>query len=126
MRDEQAAQFQFLLEILQQVDDDGLHRDVQSGCGFVQHQKLGTHDQGSGDGDALSLTAGEFMRIALIVGAGQPYPLKHGKHLLLSFCSSKLCMNGQGSRYDLFHGGSGIQGCIGILKDHLHLRAQAA
>ena len=40
----------------EQFENSGLNRDIQSRCGFVEDQEIGLRDDGSCDGDALTLT----------------------------------------------------------------------
>ncbi len=60
--DEQVGQRQLGLELVQQVDDAGLDRDVQRRDRLVQHDQLRLQREGAGDADALALTAGELLR----------------------------------------------------------------
>src|SRR5271163_2516529 len=47
-----------------QVEDLGLHRDVERRCRLVEKQQARREDQRARDRDALALTAGELMRIS--------------------------------------------------------------
>ena len=53
-----------LLQVAQQIDDLGLDGDVERRGRFVEHDEFGLEHHGAGDGDALALAAGEFVRIA--------------------------------------------------------------
>ena len=64
MRDQQDGESAFALELCEQVQDAHANRDVEHRRGFVGHEQVRIHGQRSGDGHALALTAGEFMRIA--------------------------------------------------------------
>ena len=61
MSDEQIGQPEFALQILQQVDDLCLYRDVQRAHRFVTHHEPGPQRKRAGDPDALALAAGEFV-----------------------------------------------------------------
>ncbi len=65
MRDEQIRDAVRLLQILKQVHDLRLHRNVQRAHRFVANDELRLDRQRAGDADALPLTAAEFMRITL-------------------------------------------------------------
>ena len=56
--------------VTQQVEDLGLHRDVQRGDRLVADQQLRFAHQGAGDADPLALTAGELVRFAPVVLLG--------------------------------------------------------
>ena len=64
VRDEQLAQSQLLLEILQQVEELGLHGQVERAGRLVEHHEIGSHGQRARDGDALALSAAELVRVA--------------------------------------------------------------
>ena len=64
VRHEEVGQAVLLLEVLEQVHDLGLHRDVQGGDRFVEHEQLRIDRQGPGDADALALPAGQLVGIA--------------------------------------------------------------
>ena len=60
VRDEQERDAEFLLQVLQQVDDLGLDGDVERRHGLIGHQQLGVERERAGDADALTLAAGEL------------------------------------------------------------------
>ena len=60
--DEQVGQAKLLLQIFQEVDDLCLDGDVEGGNGLVEDEQIRTQRQRAGDGDALSLAAGELTR----------------------------------------------------------------
>src|SRR5205807_6097661 len=55
--DEQVGQVELVLEVLQEVHDLRLDRDVERGDGLVGDDEGGVQDQGAGDADALPLAA---------------------------------------------------------------------
>ena len=65
--DEEIGQAQLVLQVLQQVEDLGLDRDVQRRDRLVADQQVGPQRQRPGDADALALAAGEAVRVALQV-----------------------------------------------------------
>jgi len=65
------GQSEFLLKILEQVDDLGLDGHIQSAHGFVRYDQLRPHAQGAGDADALTLAPGELVGIFVQVGRPQ-------------------------------------------------------
>ena len=62
VRDEQEGQAKLALQILQQVDDLRLHRNVERGDRLVADDEARAQHQRAGDADALPLAAGEFVR----------------------------------------------------------------
>jgi hypothetical protein len=63
--DEQIGELSAVLQLLHQVEDLALDRDVERRQRFVCHDQHGVGRQRAGNGDALTLTAGEFVRIAV-------------------------------------------------------------
>ena len=60
---EQIGQPQAILQVLEQIQDLGLHGHIQRAGRFVTDDQLRMNGQGAGNGDTLALAAGEFMRI---------------------------------------------------------------
>ena len=67
VRDEEVGQAELVLKVLEQVDDLRLHRDVERGHRLVGDDQLRLQRKGAGDTDALALTAGELVRVAVVV-----------------------------------------------------------
>ena len=65
VRDEQVGEAELLLQILEQVEDLRLHRDVERRDRLVADQQVGPERQRAGDADALALAAGKAVRIAV-------------------------------------------------------------
>ena len=61
--DDQVGQAELVLQVLQQVDHLGLHRDVQRGHRLVGDDQVRVDRQRPGDADALPLAAGELVRV---------------------------------------------------------------
>ena len=115
------------LQVAQQVDDRDLYRAVQRRSRLVQQQEFRFEHQGAGDGDALALTAGELMRIA-IAHAGVEADLAQGvadPRIALGAIELGV-MHAQAFADDLAHGQARRQGAEGVLEDDLHARAQGA
>lgn len=69
--DEQAGELQLLLEILQQVEETGLNRDVERARRLVGDQQIGSESEGARDADTLPLTARQLVRVAVAVALRQ-------------------------------------------------------
>ena len=65
VRDEQVGQTEPVAQIFEKVDDLRLDRDIQRRNGFVTYDDLGLERQRAGNGDALPLTTGKLVRIAI-------------------------------------------------------------
>ena len=65
VRDEEIGEPELLLQVLQQIDDLRLDRDVERRDRFVADDELGTEGQRAGDADPLPLPAAELVRIAV-------------------------------------------------------------
>ena len=62
--DEEVGEAELGLQVLEQVDDLRLNRDVECGDGLVAHDEARPKSERPRDADALPLPAGEFVRIA--------------------------------------------------------------
>ena len=65
VRDEEVGEAFLRLELAQQLDDLRLHRQVERRGRLVQEDELGLQCDGTGDGDALALATGKFVREAI-------------------------------------------------------------
>ncbi len=71
MGDEQIRQAQLITQVEQELQQLGLHGDVERAGDFVADDELGVERQRAGDADALTLPAGELMRVAAQHGGVQ-------------------------------------------------------
>ncbi len=69
-----------LPQLVDEVEDLGLDRDVQRGGRLVGDEQLGLADQGHGDHDALAQSPGEFEGV-LVDPLGRLRHLHHPEHL---------------------------------------------
>ena len=63
VRDEQIGHPQLGLQCLEQIEDLRLHRHIEGRGRLVADQQFRLHGEGAGNGDALALPAGKFVRI---------------------------------------------------------------
>jgi hypothetical protein len=115
---------QVVLQVLQQVDDLRLNRNVERRDRFVQHQEARLDRERPRDTDTLALAAGKFMRIAIErlrthPDAGQQL---HDPRFLLT--PARQPMNLDPFADDRPHPHPRIQRRVRILKDQLHLPAK--
>src|SRR5215475_1510834 len=69
--DEQQSQTQISLQLLQQVDNLRLDRDIERGNGLVAHDQVRLSSERTGNRDTLALAAGELMGPAVCGTARQ-------------------------------------------------------
>ena len=60
--DEDIGEAECLFEVVENVQNLRLHRNVERGNRLIEHDKLGVGGQRTGDADALRLSAGELVR----------------------------------------------------------------
>ena len=73
MGNEDIGQAQILLQLLEQVQDLRLNRNVQCGNRLVAHDKLRVHGQSAGDADTLAAATVQLMGIDVSVALSQAY-----------------------------------------------------
>ena len=120
--DEQVGHAEARLKLLQHVDDLRLNGNVQRGDRLVADDEVRLAGQGAGDADALALTAGELVGIAVQVILLQAHALHQLAHAVVDV----LCVHAlvaQRLADDAGHGHAGVQRRVGILEDHLHAAA---
>ena len=121
VRDEDVGEVELVLEVLEQVDDLGLDRDVERGDRLVGDDQLRPQRERAGDPDPLALSAGELVRIAVVVLRLEPHPV----HQLLNLAAELRpgCQPVQLQRIpdDLPDALAGVERRVGVLEDHLDL-----
>ena len=63
VRDEEVGQAELLLQVLEEIDDLGLHADIERADRFIADDECRFGCEGASDPDPLSLAAAEFMWI---------------------------------------------------------------
>ena len=76
VRDEEVREAELVLQLLEQVEHLRLDRDVERGDRLVADDELRVERERPRDADALTLTAGELVRIAVDVLGVQPDDLE--------------------------------------------------
>ena len=112
-----------LLIILQKIDHLCLNGHIQGGDRLITDDQLRLQHQCTGDTDSLPLATGKFMCITagmLLCQADSVPASDKRSHPLRSF-SLRSHAATSGSAMISPHCHTGIQGSVGILKDHLHL-----
>ena len=76
MRDEEIGELELVLEVLEQVDDLRLNRDIQGRYRLVGNYQLRPQRERPGDADPLPLAAGELVGEAVVVLRSEANPLE--------------------------------------------------
>src|SRR5215211_2400555 len=123
--DEQVGQVPLPLELLHQVDDLRLDRDVKCRDGLVGHDKIRVDSEGPGNPDPLPLAARELVWVAVSVFPTKAHRLEQLVHpvqaLLLAF-GQTMYVYTLGN--DVADDHARVQGGLGVLEDHLHLAVE--
>ena len=82
VRDEQACEADFGLQLLEQFQHLRLHRHIQRGGRFVGDEQARLQRQRACQGGALALAAGQLVRETVHVGARKLHHLKQIAHIL--------------------------------------------
>ena len=104
--DEQICQILALLQLLKQVDYLGLYGHIQCGYALIANDELGLYSQSTGNADALTLTTGELVRVAMEHIALQAALLHNVEYVLLHLGVARLeeLMRNKTLAYYLAHG----------------------
>ena len=119
--DEEVGEAELALQVLEEVDDLGLDRDVQGRHRLVADDQRRPEGQRAGNPDALALAAREFRGEAVVVLRVEPDHLHQLLDLPLAPGAVGHVVDGQGVADDGAHPAPGVEGSVGILEDHLHL-----
>ena len=120
--DEQVGQPALLLEVMQQIDDLRLHRNIQSAHRLVADDQLRFNSQCTGNTDALALSATELMRIAQRVHWVETDGFQQFRDSFSArFGAVRQVVNVNGFANDFACGHAWVQRAVGILKNHLQL-----
>ena len=116
-------------DLLEEMKDLSLDRDIEGGRGLVGDEQARAVDEGHGDEDALALASGELVRVvADATFRVRQRDLMHGfEGLLLDGFTGELGMVGLDGFGDLVADGHDrIEGGHGFLKDHGDVAAAVA
>ena len=126
MGDEEKRQLELRLEVLHQVDDLRLDRHVERRHRFVGDDERRLEDERARDADALALTAGKLVRVAIDevrVEADDAHDLLDA---LVGFPTAREAKVPQWFAHDVADGHAWVERRVRILKDHLHVLPQPA
>src|SRR4051812_3017857 len=124
--DEQVREPELLLQVLEQVEDLGLDRDVERRDGLVTHDQLRVQGQGAGDADALALPAGELVRVAIDEVGAEPDDVEQPLGGLAPRLPRPELVDDERLGDDVADGHPRIERGVRILEDDLELSADLA
>ena len=116
----------FLLQVVEQVHDLCLDRHVQRGHRLVGDDQLGAQGQGTRDPDALPLTAGELVRVPVVVLRVEPHEFEQFLYRPLAALRRGDVLDAQRRAHDRADGVAGVQRRVRVLEDHLYVPPQRA
>ena len=131
MRDEEVGEAEFALEILQQVDDLRLDRDIERRHRLVEDQHARLEGERARDADALLLPARELVREAAHHARRQPHHLEQARdprrtaHLLVEPVDSQRLGDDLPRALDRVERGEGVLEHVLHVPAHLAHRAAA-
>src|SRR3989442_10699555 len=121
VRDEEIGEAEFALKVLEQVEDLGLNRDVESGNGLVADDQARVQRERAGDADALTLAAGELMWIAVDEVRVEAHDLEQLLCASATRATVADVVDEERLRDDVPDGHAWIERRVGILEDDLQL-----
>ena len=125
MGDEEEREAELVLEVLEEVDDLGLDRDVEGAHRLVGHDEIGLEHECARDADALALAAGEGMREAAVRAvSGRPTRTSASRTRLRRSARRPDSVRAQGLGDDILDLHARVERCVRVLEDHLRTAAE--
>ena len=123
--DEEIRQVEVLLKLFQETENLRLHRYVEGGDALVGDDEPRPHRKCAGDGDALSLTTGKSVGVPGHQIRVEVHHAQELGHALTELGSTvHHLVHQKRSPYHVQDTHPGIEGRVGILKDHRNLGAK--
>ncbi|MNV35668.1 hypothetical protein D3C71_1271200 [compost metagenome] len=122
--DEHVGGVELLLQVHEQVQHLCLNRYVQRRGRLIRDQHFRLEHHCSGQGDPLALTAGEHVRITLVVLGTQAHLLHHRLDFLTTFRSAQVGVDQQWLGQLITDFLPWVQRGVRALEHHLHVFAQ--
>jgi hypothetical protein len=124
--DEEVRQRELGLELLEQVDDLRLDRDIERGDRLVGDDEVRVEGKGARDADALALATGELVREAAGGVAGKPDRLEELTHAGIEASSPAEAVDPHRLADDPADAVARVERGEGVLEDDLHAAAEGA
>ena len=115
-----------LLQVLEQVEDLRLHRDVERRDRLVADDQLRVDRERARDADALALAAGELVREAVVVLGVEADDLEQLLHAALVLGGGAELVHLERLRDDEADPLARVQRRVRVLEDHHHLAPDTA
>src|SRR2546426_700246 len=120
VRNEDVAHVVLVLQVLQQIQDLRLDRDIEGRYRLVADEHVRLHGEAAGNRDPLSLAAGEFVRILEKRNLGEPHLLEQFVDPVAALVFARPdAVHLQGLHEKLADRETRIERSIGILEDDL-------
>ena len=123
MRDEQVSQSHLALQVDHQIEHLGLDGNVERRHRLVGDNQLRLQGQRSCNADALALTAGELVRVAVHLRFAQADTIKQRGNLVLDVTAFGGAVHAHRFGDDIAGGHARIERGKRVLKNDLHLPA---
>ena len=119
--DEHEAEVHFAHELREEVEDLRLDGHVEGGDGFVGDDDLRLEGERAGDGDALALATGEFMRIFLHETRGEADGAHEGSDAGVDVGGAAHAVDEERLGECIENSHTRVQRSVGVLEDHLEI-----
>src|SRR2546427_3812856 len=121
VRDEDVAHVVLVLQVLQQIQDLRLDRDIERRYRLVANEHVRLHGEAAGNRDPLTLAAGEFVRILEERNLGEPHFLEQFVDPVAALALARPdAVHLQGLHEKLADRETRIERSVGILEDDLN------
>ncbi len=123
VRDDHVREPELVLEVVQQVDHLRLDRHVQRRDRFVGDDQLRAQGERAGDADALTLSAGELVRVAVVVLGAEPDQRQQLLDVVLETALGLDALEPERRADDRADRVPRVQRGVRVLEDHLDVAA---
>src|SRR3990172_1012610 len=119
--DKEVRQLKLFLQVLEQVENLRLDRDIKGRDRFIRNNELGSKSECPGNANALALAAGKLVRVPFGVVWLQPHSAKGLQHGLPPLLGTPNTVDLQPLRDGFSDRHARVQGGEGVLKNDLHV-----
>src|SRR5678816_417610 len=126
MGDEKVGQVHLFLQLLEEIDDLCLNRNIQRRDRLVADNKFRVHGQGARDTDALALPAAKLVWVTVVMILAETHLMEQFINAFALGSALGKFVNFQTFADDIADAHPRVQRSIGILKNDLHLPPRIA